>query len=269
LKKLVIALAMTAVVLGTTPLTAQAVAPALPSQSRAAEPVRVRVPDSVIEGERFKAVVRLDRPAAAQLITLQRQDTDILGNKEWTELKSVRAKGQAKHVFKVFAEETSTGRFRATVTFRDDKPERSKPSRATVWRWTYLYAFDSYYATTGVWGDILDRFAMNGTQYNGWHTYGDQPSWEERFTVGRHCKAIRGDLGVTDDSEDGTSALIALAADDTSVFISGTLTPGMVQRAEVKLNLPYRLSIQAGRTSTDDLSVYPAIGSPELLCTGI
>jgi hypothetical protein len=144
-------------------------------------------------------VVRADRPAAAKIVTLERQDTNTLGNKEWTALKSVRAKGQAKQVFKVFAEETSTGRFRAQVTYRDAKPERSKPVRITVWRWTYLCAFDSYYATSGVWNELTDSFAMNGTQYNGWHTYGDQPSWEQRFTLGRHCKAIRGDFGVTDD----------------------------------------------------------------------
>jgi hypothetical protein len=223
----------------------------------------------VVEGERFKVVVRVDRPAAAKIVTLERQDADILGDKVWTALKSVRAKGRAKQVFTVIAEETSTGRFRARATFRDAKPTTSKPGRTTVWRWTYLYAFESYYATTGVWGRYSDDFAMNGTQYNGWHTYGDQPSWEERFTLGRHCKAIRGDFGVTDDSSDGTSALIALTADDERAFTSGPLTPGMVQRAEVKLDMPYRLSITAAETSSSDLRVYPAIGTPELLCTGL
>jgi hypothetical protein len=47
------------------------------------------------------------------------------------------------------------------------------------------------------------------------------------------------------------------------------LTPGRVQRAEVKLDLPYRFSIQAVKTSTGDLRVYPAIGMPELLCSGL
>jgi hypothetical protein len=43
----------------------------------------------------------------------------------------------------------------------------------------------------------------------------------------------------------------------------------MVQRAEVKLDMPYRLSITAAETSSSDLRVYPAIGTPELLCTGL
>lgn len=267
MKKLISALVMSAVVLGSAPAVAVVAAHRSVAQTHASD-VRVRVPDSVIEGERFKVVVKLARPAAAKQVTLERQDLDVLGNKEWTVLKSAGAKGLAKHVFKVFAEESSTGRFRAVATYRDTKPETSKPARAVVWRWTYLYAFPSYYRTTGVYDAILDSFAMNGTQYNGWNTYGDQPSWEERFTLGRHCKAIRGDFGVTDSSDDGTSATISLAGDDSPAFTSGALSPGMVQKAEVKLDLPYRLSIQAVETSASDLRVYPAIGSPELLCTG-
>jgi len=36
-------------------------------------------------------------------------------------------------------------------------------------------------------------------------------SWEARFTPGRHCKALRGTVGLDDDSDDGSSGTIAFA----------------------------------------------------------
>ena len=96
------------------------------------------------------------------------------------------------------------------------------------------------------------------------------PSYESRYTVGRHCKAIRGVAGVSDKSADRSSAVVSVVADETTtVFTSGTLSPGMAEQFEVDLAKPYRLSIQAQRTSPADQAAYPAIGSPELLCTGL
>ena len=133
-----------------------------------------------------------------------------------------------------------------------------------------MWDFDQYYATSGVWTFGVG-FAISGTQYNGWSTYGrSYPSWEGRFTLGRHCRAFRGVMGVTDTSADGSSVTIALVADDTNtVYQSPSLTPGMSHPFQVDLPSPYRLSIQAKNTSPEGVRVSPAIGTPEVLCTGL
>jgi hypothetical protein len=264
LSRSIVALAACAIAAQLSPSTAAQV-----PVSGAQQEIKIRMPRSVIEGERFKVHVTVARPAEAKAVTLEERGTNVFGDTTWSSVKSKAVNGRNKLVIKTLVDEDGSGRYRAVVSYRYDKPARSKPARTQVWRWTYLYDFDSYYSTAGVAGQYGGGFAMNGTQYNGWSTYGDYPSWEERFTLGRHCSAIRGDVGVTDDSGDGTSATIALAGDGQPLFTSATLTPGMVQRVELKLGRPYRLSIQAVETSAADLRVYPAIGTPELLCTGL
>ena len=219
--------------------------------------VTVKVPESVVEGERFKVRVRLTRTAEAKRITLERQYVDVFDDKSWETVKSVAAEAQAMHVFKTIADESSTGRFRARVTYRDGNRSRPSPlaPRCGVGRRSTPSARTTARPACGP--PEPRSFAMNGTEYKGWTTYATAPTWEERFTVGRHCKELRGDFGVEDDSDDGTSAITAIVADDVPVFTSGSLTPGMVQRASINLDRPYRLAIRATNTSPSDLEVFP------------
>ena len=53
------------------------------------------------------------------------------------------------------------------------------------------------------------------------------------------------------------------------MLTSTSLVPGMSQPFQVDLPSPYRLSVQMQKTSPADQAVYPAVGDPELLCTGL
>jgi hypothetical protein len=156
------------------------------------------------------------------------------------------------------------------VTYRTGKPVISKPVSIRVWRWISLLDYDSYYKTGGVADNIYQQFGINGTQYKGWFTFGSYGSWEARYTPGRNCKAFRADLGVNDESADGSSGIIILVTDEGQViYQSGTLAPGMVETVEVPMALPYRVSVQAANTSADGLLSYPVMGDPAFLCTGV
>jgi hypothetical protein len=75
---------------------------------------------------------------------------------------------------------------------------------------------------------------------------------------------------VTDTSAPGSSALLQIVDDSgATVFASGPLTPGMTQPVDVTLATPYRLEVHAQDTSPDKVQAYPALGDPELLCTGL
>ena len=91
----------------------------------------------------------------------------------------------------------------------------------------------------------ISSFTLNGLSFHGWFTTGSFKSWESRFTVGRHCQAMRGVAGVRDESADGSSAVVRLLADDVPIYTSPTLTPGTAQPFQVALALPYRLAVQA------------------------
>ena len=258
----------TVLIAGLAPHTATAT-PAELATRRPAKPVLV-APDSVTEGDRFTVSVRIAKATTARRVQLEQLTTDLLGNRKWEAEKAARVAGHRKRTFKLIATEASSGTYRARVTYRDGSTVVSRPSRTTVWQWRPLWDFDQYYATSGVW-TYNSSFAINGTQYRGWSAYvGSYPSWEGRFTLGRHCRALRGVMGVTDTSADGSSVTIALVADDTNaVYQSPSLTPGMSHTFQVDLPLPYRLSIQAKNTSPEGVRVYPAIGTPEVLCTGL
>lgn len=92
---------------------------------------------------------------------------------------------------------------------------------------------------------------------------------EARFTVGRHCKAFRAVAGLADSSDDGSSGIVAVRAEDVEVYRSATLVPGMQRAVQVPLRLPYRFTMQAFDTSPDSVDGRPMFGDPELLCTAV
>jgi hypothetical protein len=230
--------------------------------------VAVTVPDNLVEGDRYVVAVDVARTKGAKRILLQRLTTDVYGDKSWETVKSAKVKGKKHHTFGAVAGGDDMERYRARVMYAEAKPAMSKPASATVWHWVALTNFADYYQTVGIFEH--GSGTINGTQRNGLFTYGSTSTWEIRYTVGRHCRAFRGVLGVGDNSADGSSAVISLVADETSpVLTSTTLTPGMDQPVHVDLAMPYRLSVQMQKTSPADQAAYPAIGSPELLCTGL
>jgi hypothetical protein len=252
------------------PTPSGAAAPALDAPSaRSAPTVTVSVPQDKVEGDRFAVMVKVGAASRAVRLELQKQSVDIFGSTEWTPIKSVKVAGKSSHRLASVADELNADRFRAVVRYIDGSHVASRPAAVRVWHWYDLGEFDSYYSTGGVMNYSFLQFAMNGDAYRGWYTTGELDSWEARYTPGRNCKAFRGVFGVTDDSSDGSSADFTLITDEAdTVYQSPALVPGQTETVEVKLPMPYRLSIQAHDTSTDGAFSYPAIGTAQFLCTG-
>ena len=179
-------------------------------------------------------------------------------------MKTRKVRGTAKHTFKLLATGVDTQRFRARAKYRSGQPAISQSFGITVWQWTDLREVSYYYVTNGAYAG---QFAMNGDQYIGWFTSGHYGMWETRYTTGRNCKAFRGVFGVTDSSDDGSSAQFTLLTDEsTEAYASPVLVPGTVEPVQFAVAKPYRFSIQARNTSPDGLRSFPAIGTPQLLC---
>lgn len=233
--------------------------------------VTVAVPDQLVEGDRFTVEVKVRRTTGAQRLLLQQLVTDIYGGRGWVTVSKAKVGGKTRHSFRAVAGKDDAQKYRARVLYAGSKPAVSKPVTTTVWHWTSMMEFTAYDYSHGISSNAYNQFAMNGTEYHGgWFTTGTYLSWDLRFTPGRHCKAFRGVAGLTDASADGASGALQLVADETStVYASPTLTPGMTTPISVTLAVPYRLFIQAQRTSPAERAAYPAIGNPELLCTGL
>jgi hypothetical protein len=231
----------------------------------------VSVPRSVNEGDRFGVTVKVGAPLKARSVAVQNLQADILGNPQWITVSSRSVSGKARHTLRVVAKGLNVQRYRAVAVYRN-APKRAVSNRfsVNVWRWIDLRFFRPYYSTSGVSVHEYSQFPMNGDQWLGWYAYGNNGMWESRHTPGRNCKAFRGVFGLHDGSQDGSSATFTLVADETqTVFESSRLSPGMVQSVRLDLAKPYRLAIQARNTSPDGVQASPAIGSPQLLCTGL
>jgi hypothetical protein len=183
----------------------------------------------------------------------------------------LRVRDRRQLVFRAVAGATDRDRYRVVLQGKSDRSVASKPVSVKVWHWYPLTTFDSYYATSGVADYSSNQFAMNGRTYVGsWYTYGGYGSWESRYTLGRHCRSMRGAFGVTDKSADGSSATIQVLSEGSSpVYSSPALVPGVVDAKVVPLASPYRISIIGTNTSADSLLAYPAAGDLQFLCNGL
>jgi hypothetical protein len=227
-------------------------------------------PKDVNEGARVAIGVQVASPRKATKLRLQERRQDALGNYSWTTIRSRAVKGVARHTFKVVVAAENVGKYRSQVSYRTGRIASSKVATVRVWRWIPLVNLRSYYETHGVLANPYRSFNINGNQYLGWESYGSYPSWESRYTPGRHCKAFNGLLGVTDDSADGSTASISFGTDaDETIYTSPPLSPGMQIRVKLPMKLPYRFIIRARSTSASGIAVYPAIGDPAFLCTGV
>jgi len=229
-----------------------------------------RAPKSVTEGARIAVRVKIAAPQQATRVRLQELQQNIYGEASWVTVRSQRAQASARHVFKVVATAKNVEKYRSQVSYHDGGTATSRVRRVTVWRWISLTGYRAYYKTNGVDDYGYASFSMNGNQYLGWYTFGTYPSWEARYTPGRHCKAFRGVLGVTDSSADGSSAIIRFGTEaQGNVYTSPTLKPGMQTKVNIPLSQPYRFIVHADNTSAEGTATYPAIGDPAFLCTGL
>jgi len=231
--------------------------------------VKASVPQ-VEEGDRVTLTARIKSPATARRVTLLRLTVpQYFGDPSWEQVKSVKARGRAKLSFGTVAAGPNTDRYRVSVTYAGKRAAVvSKPISVVVWRWIPLADYRPYYETSSAGTGEVD---INGQRYEGWGpAYSSHAgSWEERFTPGRHCKAFRGVLGLSDVSDDGSSGTISYTADDRVVYSSPSLTPGTALHVNLPLAAPYRFGIQALDTSPDKLESWPVIGDPAFLCTGV
>jgi hypothetical protein len=138
-----------------------------------------------------------------------------------------------------------------------------------------LSEYDPHYETGGA---IFGTTTINGKAYTGWGaaSFSHVGAWESRFTPGRHCTTFRGVLGLGDISADGSSGTIAFTADDTDIYQSPVLTPGMAVPVAIPLTAkPYRFGIRltdttpGATTGRDAFEAWPVIGEPALRCTGV
>lgn len=229
-----------------------------------------------VEGNRYVVTTTVKSPKHATSITLQKLDAPDYSfqDPEWDDVRTVAVRGRAKIRTVVVATEKNTERYRAVVRYKKAKPFTSKPTTVKVWRWIPLSEYDAYYETGGT---GFGTFSINGRSYRGFgpYYYLSLGSWESRFTPGRNCKALKGVLGLDDDSGDGASGTVTVTADDRTIYTSRSLTPGMSLPVTIPLATPYRLGLlltdttPGGTDGHDDIEAYPSIGDPLLLCTGV
>jgi hypothetical protein len=255
-------------------LTAGSMGPASMAAPPAKPPV-VAVSHSdheVVEGEVVRVVARIPAAATAKRVTLERLALPIyegIGRPSWEAVESVSVRRRSRVTFRSTAQQRDFEKLRVRVQYKGiDRVRSSKPVKIKVWSWVPLREVQSYYATTGT---VFGESAIAGRSYPTWGAayWSSAPSWESRHTPGRNCKAFRGKAGVTDLSADSSTANIQLFADEQLVWTSPTLPPGMALPFEVTLSSPYRIALLASNTSTAGTRAFPAIGEPELLCSGL
>lgn len=228
--------------------------------------VRATAPGDVLEGDRYWVTIRTPRVRLKHVV-LEKQTTNIFGEKQWEQ---VRRFGDPprKVSYKAVAGAADVDRYRVRAVTVKGVALGARRVSVRVWHWFDLGDFEPYYRTGCVRDEGFWQFGLNGNQYHGWHGDCTYDMWESRYTPGRNCVAFRGVFGVTDESSDGSSARIAVLADDLPVYESPMLTPGMDESKTIALSRPYRLSIQGWDTSTDGQASHPAIGDAQLLCRG-
>ena len=247
-----------------------AAVPSPPATSAESAVTIVRAPDTAVEGDQLSFRLKVRGVDRAKRVFLQERSTSLYGDPEWVTVRGRKVAGSSRHDFTATADGIDTESYRAVVTYQNGRVEASKPVTVKVWRWVPLVTFSSYYETYGISSNPYSQFDMNGKRYVGWYSYGSYAFWEARYTPGRNCRAFRAELGVRDESQDGSSGSISLLTEDgVPLFTSEALTPGMVQPIEIAMDRPYRFWVQATDTSPDELWALPAMGDPAFLCRGL
>lgn len=227
----------------------------------------LKAPGSAEEGQRLSLRIRVSKPARYKKVLLQHEVADVFGNTSWETFRRFAPKKRL--VGRSLAGEEDLQRYRVVLVDKAGRQRVAARAKVRIWHWYPLTGFEAYYSTAGTMSSPYWQFAMNGRQYRGWYTYGSYGSWESRYTVGRNCSSLRGDFGVKDDSDDGSTGAIQVTLDAATAYSSPVLSPGMVDQAQIPLAQTYRLSIMGQDTSATGVRAHPAVGDAELLCTGL
>lgn len=225
----------------------------------------------VVEGDRIAVTARIPKARDAKRVVLERIEMPAyvgIGSPTWETVRSAAVRGRARIKLTSLAQQPDVEKLRVRVIYKGQrKPSVSKPVTVKVWSWVPLREVSSYYSSTHA---SLGDFSIGGRSYPAWGAYfGSPTSYESRFTPGRNCKTFRGIAGLTDVSHDGAVGTIQVSADEQLLWTSPSLTPGATVPFELALNLPYRFSLLATNTSPAGVRSYPAVGNPELLCSGL
>lgn len=225
----------------------------------------------VVEGDRIAITARVPKARAARRVVLERLKMPVyegIGSPTWETVRSVAARGRARIRFKTLAQQPDIEKLRIRVTYKNQrKSALSRPVSLKVWSWVPLREIPTYYSSPSA---SLVELPIGGRKYPAWGAYfGSALSYESRFTAGRNCKTFRGIAGLTDASQDGATGTVQVSADEQLVWSSPTLTPGVTVPIELALSLPYRFALVATNTSSPGVRSYPAVGNPELLCSGL
>lgn len=228
----------------------------------------------VAEGGRYSLTARVRSPKRAVRAVLEKWEVPAYyGEPYWDPVKTVRVAGKGKVTFKRVATDLNNERYRVVLTYKKvRKAVSSRPVSVAVWRWIPLSEYSPYYQSES-YAIGAGTAMIDGRAYRGWgpYSYSRSGAWESRFTPGRHCTSFRAVLGVTDISADGSTASIGLTADDTLVYTSPSLTPGMSVPVTVALAKPYRFGVRFTDTTPEDVAgrSWPVLGDPAFYCTGV
>jgi hypothetical protein len=227
--------------------------------------VTLSVPTSVVEGDVLTIQARIGRLDGARRVELLRATGSV-----WDVIDTARVRKKRTFNFEDLAGTGDSVRYRVKLLL-DKGSASSETSLVTIWHWTPMTDFETYYKSPGIAFTNNTRITLSGIKYRGgWEAEGDYGVWESRVSPGRHCSQLRGIAGLDDASSDGASAVVSVISDEaTTVYVSPTLVPGTPVPFQVAIGTPFRLGVQAARTSLPIQKVYPAIASPELLCTGL
>ena len=258
--------------------TSAASVPGRAAAKTIAKPVLSSSTKQVEEGDRLTLTATVKSPRIATRATFQKWSVPLYSSTgSWQTVKTVKVSGRSKVPFKTVATDENPERYRVSVGYRRAaRPVTSSAVNITVWRWIPLNEYGPYYEAEP-YAAVFGTITIAGHAYSGWGaaTYSHRGTWESRFTPGRHCNAFKAVLGVADISGDGSSGSITLTADDTQVYASPTLTPGISVPVTVDLAKPYRFGIQlfdttpGGTTGRDAVESWPVLGEPAFLCTGV
>lgn len=222
----------------------------------------------VVEGDQMTVRVKVANAKTARKVTLQEFAPNRFGALAWTSVGSRRAAKSVKFPVTVTVE--NTAKYRALVSYKKTaKPVKSNTASVTVWRWISLENYAANYSSGGA--GFTEDLSLGGRTYLGWSPYASATTrmWETGWPAGRHCKAFKGIAGLASGSDIGSTGTVSVVADGVPVWQSPVLTPGTALPFETPIPTPDQFMLRAVDASTGAVEAFPAVGDPELLCTGV
>jgi hypothetical protein len=147
----------------------------------------------------------------------------------------------------------------------------SQPVSVDVYKWVQLTSMQSV-NQRGF--NVRSSVNINGTTFPGsLQAFPADPSTTPppapasiEYNVNHKCTAFRGTFGLSDDSETGAQGSVDLVVDGSTAY-TGTFTVGQSTSWQTGFaTAPLKLHFD-GRSLVSGVNAYPAVGTPEALCT--